>query len=247
MMEKYFGALLIVLMASLANAESIESVLAYPDRLPQDLERDARSRPDAVIPLLQLEEGDRVADIFGGGGYYSELLAGVVGESGEVLLQNNQAYRNFVGDQLKTRFENRAFKQITRLNSEAGDLKLGSASLDAALIIMSYHDLFYDDAENGWPKIDDVDFIGQIHRALKSDGRFLLVDHAAADGSGADAAQLLHRIDEAFVVDRLKGQGFKLVESSDVLRNGDDDHTLRVFDPPIRGRTDRFVLVFEKM
>ena len=48
-------------------------------RLVQDVSRDARSKPEKVIPLLGLESGDRVADIFGGGGYYSELLASVVG------------------------------------------------------------------------------------------------------------------------------------------------------------------------
>ena len=55
-------------------------------RLVQDVSRDARSKPQKVIPLLRLESGDRVADIFGGGGYYSELLASVVGDDGEVLL-----------------------------------------------------------------------------------------------------------------------------------------------------------------
>ena len=28
------------------------------------------------------------------------------------------------------------------------------------------------------------------------------------------------------------------------LRNGDDDHTLAVFDPSLRGKTDRFVFKF---
>ena len=37
-------------------------------RLAQDISRDNRSRPEKVIPLLRLESGDRVADIFGGGG-----------------------------------------------------------------------------------------------------------------------------------------------------------------------------------
>ena len=37
-------------------------------RLVQDVSRDARSKPQKVIPLLRLERGDRVAAIFGGGG-----------------------------------------------------------------------------------------------------------------------------------------------------------------------------------
>ena len=31
-------------------------------------------KPEVVIPMLGLNKGDRVADVFGGAGYYSELL-----------------------------------------------------------------------------------------------------------------------------------------------------------------------------
>ncbi len=226
-------------------AGTVEQAINSPGRLPADIERDTRSRPDVVIPLLELEEGDRVADVFGGSGYYSELLAGVVGESGEVILQNNDAYAQFVGKALAARFDGRDPGNITRLTSEADDLKLGTG-LDAALIIMSYHDLFYDDAENGWPQIDDVDFIAQIRAALKPGGRFLIVDHAAPAGTAAAATKSLHRIDEAYAIKRLSSQGFRLVGFSEALRNPGDNHSTLVFDASIRGKTDRFVLVFEK-
>jgi len=36
------------------------------------------------------------------------------------------------------------------------------------------------------------------------------------------------------------------VKSSDVLRNPADDHSLLVFDPKVRGHTDRFVFEFRK-
>ncbi|MEZ5503792.1 MAG: hypothetical protein R3E50_14445 [Halioglobus sp.] len=47
--------------------------------------------------MLALKPGDRVADIWGGGGYYSELMASVVGETGEVLLVNNLVYSQYAG------------------------------------------------------------------------------------------------------------------------------------------------------
>ncbi len=236
---------LLALVALPAFAGSVEDAMNKPGRLPADIERDARSRPDAVIPLLALKEGDRVADVFGGSGYYSELLASVVGPGGEVILQNNDAYEQFVGKALRDRFDGRNAGNITLLSSEADDLKLG-AGLDAALIVMSYHDLFYDDADNGWPQIDDVDFIGQIRSALKPGGRFLVVDHAAPAGTATAACKSLHRIDEAYAIKRLSSQGFRLVGFSEALRNPADTHSKLVFDPSIRGSTDRFVLVFEK-
>ncbi|MEM0954696.1 MAG: hypothetical protein AAGI24_11205 [Pseudomonadota bacterium] len=54
---------------------AISAVLAQPGRLPEDIARDTRSRPERILPLLQLKPGDQVADIFGGSGYYSDLLA----------------------------------------------------------------------------------------------------------------------------------------------------------------------------
>jgi predicted methyltransferase len=147
---KHFLAVVLLTLAAVVQAGTVEEAINKPGRLPADIERDARSKPREVIPLLQLESGDRVADVFGGSGYYSELLASVVGPDGEVLLQNNKAYKQFAAKGLAVRFEGRDPGSITILDSEADDLKLGEGGLDAALIIMSYHDLFYDDTENHW-------------------------------------------------------------------------------------------------
>jgi len=40
---------------------------------------------------------------------------------------------------------------------------------------------------------------------------------------------------------------FALVGSSNILRNPKDDHSLLVFDPKIRGKTDRFIFKFRKV
>jgi len=56
----------------------------------------------------------------------------------------------------------------------------------------------------------------------------------------------LHRIDSAIVIAELEGVGFVLDGESNVLANPEDDHTKGVFDPEIRGKTDRYVLRFRK-
>ena len=237
---------LLVLRPLAGFADPVGDALARPGRLPADLERDARSRPDAVLPLLQLQPGDRVADIWAGGGYYSELIASVVGEQGEVLLVNNAAYAAFAAEALAERQSGRDPGSITVHTREAEDLELGENALDAALIVMSYHDLYHVDEANGWRAIDPAHFLDQIFRALKPGGRFLVVDHHAQPGSGKSSAQDLHRIDVAFARADIAAHGFVLVEESDVLRNPADDYSVMVFDPRVRGKTDRFVLVFKK-
>jgi len=85
-----------------------------------------------------------------------------------------------------------------------------------------------------------------LFRLLRPGGRLLVVDHAAVAGSGSSAAQELHRVDEAFARADFERAGFRFVASSDALRNRADDHSKSVFDEAIRGKTDRFVFVFEK-
>ena len=242
-MKTLFATLLLVL-AMTSHAGTVEDALAAPDRLPADLERDARSQPADILPLLAVGPGSRVADIFGGGGYYSELIGRIVTPGGEVLLHNNAAYLHYVNEALAARLEQRDVPGVTLYEREVDQLDLGEGTLDAALIIMSYHDLYFID--NDWPTIDAADFMGQIVSALKPGGRLLIVDHSAAPGSGTSAAQTLHRIEEAVARKQIEGFGLDYVTGSDALRNAEDDLTLNVFDATLAGKTDRSVLVFEK-
>lgn len=193
---------------------------------------------------MDIQSGDRVVDIFAGAGYYSEIIAQVVSPGGELLMHNNKAYIAYVAKALEKRFEGRAVAGVKRHDREVDNLDLGENNLDAAMIVMSYHDLYH--TAKDWPSINAANFIGQIVRALKPGGRFLVVDHAAATGTGNSSAQQLHRIEESFARADIESYGLILKASSGVLRNPDDDHSVMVFDPIIRGKTDRFVLVFEK-
>ncbi|MCX7552373.1 hypothetical protein OS175_00660 [Marinicella sp. S1101] len=225
---------------------AIEQAIAAQDRSAADRSRDARSRPDVTLKMLDIGPGDVVFDVFAGGGYYSDLIARVVGEDGKVFLHNNQAYRNFVNEALQQRLAQNNMPQMVQHDREVDALDIEPNSLDAAMIIMSYHDLFYDDPASGWPQINHDDFMLQIYSGLKAGGRFMIVDHQANDGRGALDSQTLHRIESEFAVNKLTQIGFKLVAESAVLANLEDDKDVSVFAPDIRGKTDRFILVFEK-
>jgi predicted methyltransferase len=64
--------------------------------------------------------------------------------------------------------------------------------------------------------------------------------------AGTDVIQSLHRIEERVITEEISTAGFSLIARADFLGNPDDDRSLRIFDPSIRGSTDRFVLRFEK-
>ena len=228
------------------DTDLIQMAINNPDRSAEDRERDVRSRPEAVLALMNLGPGDTAADVFGGGGYYAELIAGIVRPEGEVILQNNTPYSKWVMESLQEKYIDNTVPGIRVLISEVEDLQLGEGTLDAALMVMSFHDLYYYNPERGWGNTDVPLFLEQLRTALKPGGRLVIVDHSAKPGTGRAAAQDLHRIDEAFVREQIEQAGFTLVASSDALRNPEDKRTKMVFDKSMRGSTDRFILAFTR-
>jgi predicted methyltransferase len=246
-------SILSILSSSSAWSASVEEAMGKPGRLASDLERDLRSKPEAIIPLLTLQAGDSVVDIFGSGGYYSELLAGVVEDSGTVLLHNNRGFKAWGINILNDRFEGRDAGNITQHDRELADMDLGENALDAAIIVMAFHDMYVVPTRyNGeryvpvGPPADVGHLLEQIYTGLKPGGRFVVVDHAGdPDMNHADVLEL-HRMDEQFAKMEIQQRGFRFVSSSDALRNPNDDRSMIVFDLDVQGKTDRFVLVFEK-
>lgn len=239
-----FIALVLACTAPAAYAD-IQAALAAAERSEADAERDQRSKPGEVLGFFGIKPGMRVADLFTGGGYYSEVLAIAVGPEGHVTAHNNGGYANFAGDAPANRFRGRGLDNLEYMVTEADDLQL-PGELDAIIMVMSFHDTYWIDPEGNWTTIDNEKFNSQLFAALRSGGVLGIVDHAATAGSGTEAVASLHRIDKAFVVAELEAVGLRLDAEGDMLANAEDDYSKLVFDPAVRGKTDRFVLRFVK-
>ncbi|MGZ5971415.1 MAG: class I SAM-dependent methyltransferase, partial [Polyangiales bacterium] len=85
-----------------------------------------------------------------------------------------------------------------------------------------------------------------VYERLKPGGYYVIVDHSAAVGAGTSDAQSLHRIEPAFAREEVEAAGFVLDAESTMLANKDDPHSIKVFDPSIKGETDRFAYRFVK-
>ncbi|MDD9895067.1 MAG: hypothetical protein OXU24_04670 [Gammaproteobacteria bacterium] len=240
--------------ATVIDEAAVLAAMHKEGRLENDIERDQRSKPEAVIPLLNLETGDRVVDIFAGGGYYTELLATVVGEDGEAILHNNNGFEQWGVNGLTDRFNReRDPGNIVRHLRSGINLDLEENSLDGAIIVMAYHDLYvvpkrYNGEEYvpvGNPANTQY-FLQQVYDALKPGGRFVVVDHAGDESMEHDIVADLHRIKENFARREIEAAGFRFVGATDALRNPQDDRSMIVFDLDVQGKTDRFVFAFEK-
>ena len=111
---------------------------------------------------------------------------------------------------------------------------------DVVFTAQNYHDV------HNVPNIDIAAFNKSVFNALKPGGAYVVLDHAAAAGSGGRDTSTLHRIDPEAVKAEALAAGFVLAGQSKVLENPQDAHTVAVFDPSIRGKTDQFILKFTK-
>lgn len=222
------------------------AAVADPARSESDRARDAGRKPVEVLQFFGIEPGMQVLDMFSGGGYYTEIISRVVGDGGSVTAHNNQAYLGFAGEEINARFADGRLSNVSQLKAENNELDLGSQSFDAITLILAYHDFYYVDPDNGWQEIDGPKLLAEFHEGLRPGGILGVVDHYAAEGAPTETGGTTHRIDKGAVITAMLAAGFELDGESDMLRNTDDDYEVSVFDPSIRGKSDRFVLRFRK-
>ncbi len=234
--------------AAVVEAEvSIYAAAVASEARPEaDRERDAGRQPEAVLEFLGIQPGDVVLEMWSGSGYYTEMLAHVVGEHGKVIAHANTPILSFAGEAHTIRHADGRLSNTEVLMAENNALALEADSIDAATIVLNYHDLYWSSEEYGWDQIDVPVFLAEVYKGIKPGGTLGIVDHQAVSGSPSETGSTLHRIDSAIVIAELEAVGFVLDGESDVLANPEDDHTKGVFDPAIRGKTDRYVLRFKK-
>ena len=230
------------LPASAQVPAGITAALADPARPAADTARDAARHPGEILALAGVKPGAKVVDFIIGGGYFTRILSPAVGPGGHVYAYQPGEFIKFkaqYGEDLKTVAA--AYKNVTPLDSSFGALDLPDG-LDLVITVQNYHDLHL----KAFPADTAAKIDAEVFKSLKPGGVFLIVDHAAADGSGLTAPDTLHRIDIAAVKTEVEAAGFKLAAESPLLRNPADPRTAIVFDPGIRGKTDQFILKFVK-
>jgi predicted methyltransferase len=207
-----------------------------------DALQDPSLKPKEVIAFIGLQPGQQVADIIAG--RFVRAFSRAVGPTGKVYAVEPaeivKAHPEVVTI-MKGIAKDHAYANVTLLTPpiNAPDLPTG---LDAVVIRQNYHDLH--DPFMG--PADIALFNRNVFAALKPGGVFVVLDHAAAAGSGLRDTNTLHRIDIASVKSEVAAAGFVLEAESPIFANPADDHKKMVFDPAIHGHTDQFLLRFRK-
>jgi predicted methyltransferase len=223
-------------------AQTIASAVADPSRPAADKAVDPERKPAELLAFAGVKPGMVVVDLIPGGGYFTRLFSSAVGPKGRVIA--------YVPDEMLARSD-RALTGIKAVAAEPGRANVTVQHnpmmapvpdnvADIVWTSQNYHDF------HNMPGVDVIGFNKLIFKLLRPGGTYVVVDHAAAPGSGTTHTADLHRIDPATARSEIEAAGFVFAGESDVLANPADPHTSKVFDPSIRGHTDKFVYRFRK-
>jgi predicted methyltransferase len=229
-------------MAAAAVSPPLSAALADASRPAADVARDAARHPAETLSFAGVKPGDRVADFMMGSGYFTRILAAAVGPKGHVYGYQSAEFIAFRAAYATEQAAVAAnYKNVTTIAAPLSATGLPEG-LDLVLTVQNYHDMHL----KPFP-VETADSVNrQVFKALKPGGIYLVVDHAAAAGAPLTVADSLHRIDVAIVKQEVQAAGFKLVGEDKSLALATDDHSLNVFLPAIRGKTDQFILKFQK-
>jgi ubiquinone/menaquinone biosynthesis C-methylase UbiE len=155
-------------------------------------EREMEEEPDRALQLIAVTPGMVVADVGAGSGYMTVRLARRVGPTGKVYANDLQpAMLEIIRD--KAREQGLSNVEIVRGTED--DVRLPEGAIDLVLLVDVYHELSHPQA-----------MLQSIRRALKPNGRLVLVEYRKEDPSIPIADT--HRVTVAEARTEVEAEGF---------------------------------------
>jgi predicted methyltransferase len=241
-MKILLSALLLLSFSQVYAAKSSRNDQAVSNaaRTIDDKKADENRHPKEMLDFSKVNPGDTVVDFFPGKGYFTRLFSSAVGPKGHVIAH------------VPKEVEGAKFKPVEAINSGIEGFKnvevkvtpltvAPAEKVDLIWTSQNYHDLHI----KSFIEADVTAFNKMLFNMLKPGGHLVVVDHVAANGATSVDIEKLHRIDPKQVRAEIEAAGFVFeAEDKTLLRN--EDHSLNVFDPAIRGKTDQFAYRFIK-
>jgi predicted methyltransferase len=236
------GSLAAPALSADAPPAVIAAAVADAARPEADRVRDGDRKPAEVTALAGIKAGNKVAEMWPGGGYFTRIFSKAVGPKGVVYAWVPGAPPNAPPGR-----DPAAGMRALAADANYGNLKV--VTLDPAVALpetvdvvwtsLNYHDM------HNRPNADMAAINKAALNALKPGGLYVVIDHAAEKGSGTRDTQKFHRIDEDLVKQEVMSVGFESAGDSALLRHADDAHDKSSHEVE-RGKTDQFLLMFRK-
>ncbi len=206
-----FGCSLLGPWASSAGAQAKPPSMDEMHRLHQDSKayiaaledpaRDAYQKPHEVVMALGLQDGERVADIGSGPGYFTLRIARHVGAGGRVTAVDISPDMIL---ELNKRVRDAALDNVRTILALPDDPLLAPASLDLVFICDTWHHIG-----------NHVRYLGLLEKTLRPGGRVVIVDYQKRETPVGPPLEI--RLSRESVVKEFEQSGWRLVQEPTFL------------------------------
>lgn len=159
----------------------------------------------AIVAALDLEHELDVADVGSGTGFFTRMIAQEVGSNGKVYAVDiAQKSLDYVENVAKEE----GITNITTVLGEHKTTRLPDASVDVVFLCDTYHHFEY-----------PAFMMESIKKALRSDGRLVVVDFERVKGVTPDFFYEHVRAGKGTFTDEIRDAGFELVKDIPLLKD----------------------------
>ena len=154
----------------------------------------SKSKPDEVLKALELQRGQKVADIGDGGGYFTLRFAEIVGADGRVFAVDvTQDFLDFIQNSAKEK----GLSNVETVLAAKDGANLPEKSFDLIFIRNASHHL-----------PERPEYFKKLKAALKPQGRIAVVEYR---GSGFSFHGLFgHYVPKEKIIEEMEQAGFQL-------------------------------------
>lgn len=159
-------------------------------------ERELEEQPEIALDAIGVKPGMVVADVGAGVGYFTVRIARRVGPSGKVMANDIQPE---MLARLQDRLDAEHLANVETVLGTQSDPKLPAGKFDLILMIDVYHEL-----------AQPQRMLQQLRKALKSDGRLVLIEYRKEDPSVPVRPE--HKMSIREVKAEVEAEGFRLMD-----------------------------------
>ena len=251
-----FLLLLILFCSFNSHSNDLKDFVESSSRNEANILRDVYRNPLETLSFFGLESDMTVIELSPGGGWYTEILAPYLKESGDLIVAHFNPDLGGYYERSRSRFEKKIrdkeiYEAMTIVNLDSQFSKPGE--VDAVLTFRNLHN---------WigPQLDVI--LTGAYLALKSGGILGVVEHRAEPGTSIEGMKKSGYVTEEWAISEVEKKGFVLLARSELNANPRDtkNHPRGVWTlPPSMamkeqdkkkyeaiGESDRMTLLFQK-
>lgn len=164
---------------------------------------DPKNRPNEILEALALRQGQKIADIGSGGGYFTLQFAEVVGKDGRVFaVDTNPKFLEYI----KNGAKEKGLENVETVLSTEDAPNLPEKRIDLIFMRNVYHHL-----------TNRAEYLKKLRNALKPNGRIAIIDYRSSGGHFSFHRKFGHYVPKEIITAEMREAGYQLDRDLDFL------------------------------